>query len=80
MNTKIKSPLCISAMLLLAACSEEDVAHISDSESNLILFRTSLPSISSRAQIVTEDNLPHFYVTAFNPADHDLVTPAGLMN
>ena len=80
MNTKIKSPLYISAMLLLAACSEEDVAHISDSESNLILFRTSLPSISSRAQIVTEDNLPHFYVTAFNPADHDLVTPAGLMN
>ena len=80
MNTTIKSPLClISAALLLAACSEEDVAHLSDSETNPIRFRTSLPTLSSRAQIVTNDNLPHFFVTAFNPADPDLVTPTGLM-
>ena len=80
MNTKINSPLClISAALLLAACSEEDVVHISDRDSNPIIFRTSLPTLTSRAQIVTKDNLPHFSVTAFNPADRDLVTPAGLM-
>ena len=80
MNTTIKSPLClISAALLLAACSEEDVAHLSDSETNPIRFRTSLPTLSSRAQIITNDNLPHFFVTAFNPADPDLVTPTGLM-
>ena len=81
MNTKIKSPLClISAAVLLAACSEEDVVHISDREGNPIIFRTSLPTVSSRAQIVTKGNLPHFFVTAFNPADHDLVTPEGLVN
>ena len=80
MNTKINSPLClISAVLLLAACSEEDVVHISDRDSNPRIFRTSLPTLTSRAQIVTKDNLPHFYVTAFNPADRDLVTPTGLM-
>ena len=81
MNTTMKSTLCLlSATLLLAACSEDDVAHISDRESHPIIFRTSLPAISSRAQIITQDNLPHFCVTAFNPADPDLVTPAGLMN
>ncbi|MDE6090175.1 MAG: fimbrillin family protein [Duncaniella sp.] len=80
MNTTIKSSLClISAALLLAACSEEDAAHLGDSETNPIRFRTSLPTLSSRAQIVTNDNLPHFFVTAFNPADPDLVTPTGLM-
>ncbi len=81
MNTKIKSSLClISGALLLAACSEEEVVNISDSESNPIKFRTSLPTLTSRAQIVTIDNLPHFRVTAFNPADADLVSPEGLMN
>ena len=81
MNAKINSPISlISATLLLAACSEEDVVRISDRDSNPIIFRTSLPTLSSRAQIVTDDNLPHFYVTAFNPADPDLVTPSGVMN
>ena len=80
MNTKIKYPLyLLGAGLLLAACSEEDIVHISDGGNTPIKFRTSLPSLSSRAQIVTKGNLPHFYVTAFNPADHDLVTPAGVM-
>ena len=80
MNTKIKSPLCLmSAALLLSACSEEEVVPISDSGSNPIIFRKSLPTLTSRAQIVTDDNLPHFRVTAFNPADPDLVTTAGLM-
>lgn len=81
MNTKIIYPLTlISGTLLLCACSEEDLVHINNRECNPIIFRTSLPSLSSRAQIVTSGNLPLFYVTAFNPADSDLVTPEGLMN
>ena len=81
MNNKIKSSLCmIGATLLLAACSEEDDGHINGRDGNLIKFRTSLPSLSSRAQIVTKDNLPHFCVTAFNPSDRDLVNPAGVVN
>ena len=81
MNINIASPLClISASLLMAACSEEEVVHISDSGSNHILFHASLPALTSRAQIVTADNLPYFLVTAFNPADPLLVTPDGRMN
>ena len=78
MNTKIKSLLClISVSLIMAGCSEEDVVHIGDRDSYPIIFRTSLPTLTSRAQIVTNDNLPHFYVSAFNLADPDLVSPAG---
>ena len=78
MNTKMKSLLYLSSVtLLLAGCSDEDVVQISDRESQSIIFRTSLPTLTSRAQIVTKDNLPHFYVTAFNLADPDLLNQMG---
>ncbi|MBD5171409.1 MAG: fimbrillin family protein [Bacteroidales bacterium] len=80
MNTMIKYPLyLLSAALLLTACSDEDAVDINDGNNKPIKFRPSLPSLSSRANIVTKDNLPHFYVSAFNPSDNDLVTPAGLL-
>ncbi len=70
MNTIIKSTyLFIVAALLFSACSQDDMPGRAEGESGRIFFRTSLPGLTSRAEIITEENLPYFHVTAFDPAD-----------
>lgn len=60
--------LTLGVALLLSSCSTEDTPEPTRNPGeNRILFRTSLPGISSRARVVTKDNLPYFQVTAFNP-------------
>lgn len=41
---------------------------------NEVLFRTSLPELTSRAEVITKANLPHFYVTAFDFDDPTLMS------
>ncbi len=79
MNLAIK-PLyiIIGATLMLAACSQADEPRASVSDRKPIKFHTSMVEISSRANIITEANLPHFYVTAFDIDDPDKVLPSGL--
>ncbi len=65
--------LLLLAALGLASCSQEDMPGRPDGESK-ILFRTSLPELTSRAEVVTKDNLPYFYVSAFDVDDPGMVT------
>ncbi len=55
------------AVLILSSCAQEDMPdRITTGESNQIVFRTSLPELSSRASVTTAENLSSFYVTAFD--------------
>lgn len=77
MNTKIKSVYIFpAALLMLAACSQEDPTTISENgQGERIIFRTSLPNVISRATEVFAKNIEAFHVTAFNPdntSDGDL--------
>ncbi len=67
---KLKSTyLLLGLPLLFSACSgEADLPFIADRHGGeTIIFRTSLPGISTRAHIFTEDSLKYLHVTAFNP-------------
>ncbi len=65
----------IGAALVLSSCSnDEDILGRTDGESNQIVFRTSLPMLTSRATVVTMDNLSHFCVSAFDFDDPTKVT------
>lgn len=67
MNLSIKPTyLIIGAAIALSACSHDDMPGRTDAGDNRILFRASLPGLASRADLVTEENLQHFYVTAFD--------------
>ncbi len=79
MNFPIKSTyLIIGAALTLSACSQEDIPPRGDVESNRIVFSTSLPGLSSRAEVITADNLTHFFVTGFDRDDQTKVV-GGIM-
>lgn len=70
MNTKIKpSYFILGSAMMLSACAQEDISYSSLGEGNRIIFRTSLPGVSSRAQEIATKDLLYFYVTAFNPED-----------
>ncbi len=74
MNLSIKPIyIIIGAAIMLAACSQVDEPYGIDGESNLIRFRTSLPKLSTRAEVTTKKNLPGFYVTAFDFDDQTLM-------
>lgn len=69
MNTTLKPTyILIGAALLLSACSNDDEPGGFDGQDRRIAFKTSLPTVTSRGDAKTYDNLGCFYVTAF---DHD---------
>ncbi len=63
----------LASAIALASCSQEDIPDPSEGEGNRVLFHTSLPVLSSRAQEITQQNLHYFYVTAFDLADTKLI-------
>ena len=72
MNILIKSTYLLpAALLMLTACSQEEPTPTEPTIDHIerIHFRPSLPEATSRAQIVSNDNLTEFNVTVFNPAD-----------
>ncbi len=74
MNIAIKPAyFFIGVALMLSACSQDDTSGRIEGKDNRIVFRTSLPELTSRAKVVTEDNLPYFYVTAFDFEDQTLM-------
>lgn len=63
-----------AAAFMLSACSQEnDLIGKADNPDGRIVFKTSLPGVTSRAGVLTKEKLPYFHVTAFNPADPDLI-------
>ncbi len=68
--------MLLGAVVLLSACTQEDDIRRGGSEhaGERILFRASLPEVATRAAEITGVTLPYFHVTAFNPADPELVT------
>ncbi len=75
MNLTIKSSyLVLASVFALSACSESDVPqHDTGTAGREIIFRTDLPGVTSRSEIL-EETLPYFHVTAFNPADSRLLS------
>ncbi len=73
MNFKVKSTyLFIGAVLVLSACSQQDdMPGFTDVEGRRIVFRTSLPDLVSRAEIITGEKLSYFQVTAYDQVDKD---------
>lgn len=72
--TKPTYLLILGAEMVVTACSQEDMPGIIDLAENQIVFRTSLPT---RALPVDKTTLSTFQVTAFDPADTDLVDENG---
>ncbi len=74
MNITIKpSYLVLGAALFLTACSQDNMPGHYEGENNRIVFRTSLSENATRADVLTKDNLPYFYVTAFDFEDPTLI-------
>ncbi len=74
MNSKIKPTyLFIGAAMMFSACSQEDMPVGTEGNGNLIAFRTSLAEVTSRAEVITESNLPYFQITAFDFDEPDSV-------
>ncbi len=70
MNTFLKTTYTlIGAAILLSACSNEsDMPGGTDGQDRRIVFKTSLPVITSRGNLLDKNNLPkYFQVTAFDP-------------
>lgn len=61
--------LTFGAALLFASCTNDVAEPEFPRNDSRIYFRTSLPESTSRAQIISNDNLTGFNVTVFNPAD-----------
>ncbi len=57
--------LLVSAMAL-ASCSQDDMPGRTDAGDRTVVFHTSMPDPTSRATIITADNLPYFRVSAFD--------------
>lgn len=74
MNTIKLIFVSIGALLALSACDKDEMS-IDERNKNdrRIVFRASLPEVTSRAQTITKDKLSYFYVTAFDPDDGDLI-------
>ncbi len=80
MITTIKPAyLFLGAALLLSACSEDDQPGNIGRDDNRVIFHTSLPGITSRAEVVTTESLDYFMVTAFDPEDEAKVK-AGVLD
>ncbi len=75
MNISIKPTyLLIGAALALSSCSQGTELPVDiDSGNRQIRFSTTLPTLTSRAGIVYDDNLPYFNVAAFDCYDHSLL-------
>ncbi len=70
MNTIIKPIyLFIGAAMILSACSQDDIPGQIYDENRQIIFRTTLPVVTGRSEVVKTENLEYFNVTAFDPAD-----------
>lgn len=73
MNTMTKTTYLIAAVLLLAACTQDEQINRSvNGSGERIIFRTSLPEVTSRASSASIDNIKEIHVTAFNPYDTEL--------
>ncbi len=80
MNISIKSTyFLLGAAMVLAGCSQDDAPARVDQQGERIIFRTSLPELSSRSEVIDNDNLPYFQVTAFDPVDNDKVVGGKLI-
>ncbi len=80
MHPTIKpSYLLLGSVLMLTSCSQEVVVPALEGAGTPIVFRTSLPGLSSRAVETTRDNMDYFHITAFNPSDPDLNVGGSLM-
>ncbi len=67
MKIDIKSSyLLLLSAVALSSCSQEDFPDVTEGDGNRILFRTSLPELTTRADIIYKHNLPYFNVTAFD--------------
>ncbi len=68
MNIAIKPTyLFLFSAIALASCSQDDVpARVDGDGSRSIVFRASLPELTSRAAAVNQGNLKYFCVTAFD--------------
>lgn len=80
MNITIKPAyIIIGATLMLSACAQEDIPDDAVDACERIIFRTSLPDVSSRAAEIATD-FTYFRLTAFNPADPDLIAESGTLS
>ena len=58
--------IALGTLLTVTACSQEDaIRGLSEGDSNRIIFRASLPQLSTRATEINKDNLDSFQVTCF---------------
>ncbi len=80
MKISVKSTyLLIVSAITFVSCSQDNLPDVPEGEGNRIIFRTSLPEHTTRTEILTKDNLPYFYVTAFDFDDPGLVS-GGVMH
>lgn len=67
------SYIILSGSLLLSSCAQEDTPSVgTDNSDRRIVFHTSLPELTTKATEIATD-LPHFFVTAFDETDSDLI-------
>ncbi len=75
MKIAIKPTLLLLVPVIgFASCSQEDIPYSIEGNRNRIVFRTSYTDLTTRAEIVTNDNLTHFNVTAFDFDDPSLMS------
>lgn len=80
MNITIKSAyIIIGATFMLSACTQDDISVGTTDAGERIIFRTTLPDVSSRAAEIATD-FTYFHLTAFNPADPDLMAESGALS
>ncbi|MDE6654553.1 MAG: fimbrillin family protein [Muribaculaceae bacterium] len=80
MNITIKPAyIILGATLMLSACGQEDISDGTTDTGERIIFRTALPDVSSRAAEITTD-FSYFHLTAFNPADPDLIAESSTLS
>ncbi len=81
MNIAIKPAyLLLVSAIAFASCSQDDTPGRTDGNDNRIVFRTSIPELTSRAKIVREEkDLPYFHVTAFDLEDRESIGDDGVM-
>lgn len=65
--------LFLLSAIALASCSQQDMPGGPDAGDSQIVFRTSLPEVVSRAQIINKQSMPYFYVTGFDFNDNTRV-------
>lgn len=71
---KIKTTYLLGSLLLLSSCSQEEAPAGRGAGGERVIFRTALPTLSTRAEILKDTTLSYFQVTAFNPSNNKLVS------